>query len=561
MLVLGSLAVVGRAAGAVTAVTGTITSTAEATLSPNAVAVVTLVDQTATAEAGAVIGEQRIEPAGALPLAFQVPYDDARIDPTHSYALLAAIVDGDAEWETPIPVPVITGGPSVNVEVTVEPAARSSPARSPERSPRPTAAELSDDAVMTAVLIKEETGTLVSIDTVLDVTGADSVDFALEYESELVDPTAQLHRPRRDRGRRDRLRHGRAGRRDRGRRRGRDAAEPRDGRAARGGPGSERRAVAERRARASSRAQQPSRGAEPRSRPNRPPRHAGATPAPTPTRPPTAHADADADPDPAPTPTPDARPRRRPRRRPDADADSNPNADPDAHADAHPDADAEPVAVAVAVASPSPSPSAVPTPTPTPTPTPRSGVLSGTLTYNEPAPLSAEARALVVLVEGAGRPTAGSIVASTLLTEFSQVPIPFELPYSQRAHRPQHHVHGRRGDRGRRPRLDVRQRHAGDHEGQPEQRRRPRPHLPTRPRQGRVTGQISGVDIELTATAFSAAVIVDLDSDTSVGLDVNLDPISVPIAFSVPFDPAEIDQDRELRRDGRDRRRDQQVGQ
>lgn len=62
---------------------------------------------------------------------------------------------------------------------------------------------------------------------------------------------------------------------------------------------------------------------------------------------------------------------------------------------------------------------------------------------------------------------------------------------------------------------------------------------------GSVTGQISGVDIELTATAFSAAVVLDLDSDTAVGFDVNLDPVGVPIAFSVPFDPATIDQDRD----------------
>ena len=58
---------------------------------------------------------------------------------------------------------------------------------------------------------------------------------------------------------------------------------------------------------------------------------------------------------------------------------------------------------------------------------------------------------------------------------------------------------------------------------------------------GNVTGSLSGVDIELTETAFSAAVIVDLSSDTSVGFDVDLDPVSVPIAFKVPFDPATID--------------------
>src|SRR4029078_9092424 len=37
----------------------------------------------------------------------------------------------------------------------------------------------------------------------------------------------------------------------------------------------------------------------------------------------------------------------------------------------------------------------------------------------------------------------------------------------------------------------------------------------------------------------------DLASDTSVGFDVNLEPIGVPIAFKVPFDPAKIDQNRD----------------
>ncbi|HEX5015022.1 MAG TPA: YbaY family lipoprotein, partial [Candidatus Limnocylindrales bacterium] len=62
---------------------------------------------------------------------------------------------------------------------------------------------------------------------------------------------------------------------------------------------------------------------------------------------------------------------------------------------------------------------------------------------------------------------------------------------------------------------------------------------------GNVTGAISGVDIDLTETAFSAAVVVDLDSDTQIGFDVNLDPVGVPIAFAVPFDPAKIDQSRD----------------
>jgi uncharacterized lipoprotein YbaY len=59
---------------------------------------------------------------------------------------------------------------------------------------------------------------------------------------------------------------------------------------------------------------------------------------------------------------------------------------------------------------------------------------------------------------------------------------------------------------------------------------------------GNVTGSISGVDIELSANAFSATVLLDLTNETAVGLDVNLAPGAVPIPFTVTFDPATINQ-------------------
>jgi uncharacterized lipoprotein YbaY len=59
---------------------------------------------------------------------------------------------------------------------------------------------------------------------------------------------------------------------------------------------------------------------------------------------------------------------------------------------------------------------------------------------------------------------------------------------------------------------------------------------------GAVTGSITGVDIELGAEAYSAAVLLDHATDTTVGIDVQVAPSGVPIAFSIPFDPATIDQ-------------------
>ena len=186
---LSSFALVGRTLAAVTSLTGTITSAEPVTLSGNATAIVTLVDQTASPEAGGIIGEQRIDGLAALPVAFDVPYDDARIDPKHAYAVLASVIDGDQEWHNTEPVPAITGGPTVNLEVPVTLKPKPETAITGDVTV-PAGVELSKAAVETAVLIKQETGTLVSVDTDDKVQGDTSISFELGYEADLVDPAA-----------------------------------------------------------------------------------------------------------------------------------------------------------------------------------------------------------------------------------------------------------------------------------------------------------------------------------------------------------------------------------
>jgi uncharacterized lipoprotein YbaY len=150
-----------------------------------------------------------------------------------------------------------------------------------------------------------------------------------------------------------------------------------------------------------------------------------------------------------------------------------------------------------------------------------------------------------MLVAGGGKPTGGSLLASTLLTEFNQTPIPFELPYSNALIDPEvtYSVVAAIEDGDRvwtssagtpvitkgapTSGLDLLLTYRADLV------------------KGNVTGAISGVDIDLTATAFSATVLIDLASETSVGVDVNLEPVGVPVAFQVPFDPATIDQNRD----------------
>ena len=109
---------VTQAIAAPATVTGTITIREKATLSPNAVAFISIVGQQADPSAGGIVGFQRIDGATA-PVQFSVPYDTTQIDPKQSYALFASIVDGSTAYQSFEPVPVITGGPTSGVDVVV----------------------------------------------------------------------------------------------------------------------------------------------------------------------------------------------------------------------------------------------------------------------------------------------------------------------------------------------------------------------------------------------------------------------------------------------------------
>ena len=157
--------------------------------------------------------------------------------------------------------------------------------------------------------------------------------------------------------------------------------------------------------------------------------------------------------------------------------------------------------------------------------------------------LSDSAQAVIVLVEGAGKPSAGSIVASEVITEPGQVPIAFRLSYSDVALDPEvtYTVQATIVDVDRTwatgmgtpvitkgnptSGLDLVLTYRADL------------------LKGNVTGTITGVGIELTTQALSAAVLLDIVNDATVGIDVRLAGDGVPVAFSVPFDPSTIDHD------------------
>ena len=144
-----------------TVVTGTLTLEEEVTLGPEAVAVVVLVDRTASAEGGQIIGVQRIDGPGNAPIPFSVTYDEAAIQKTHAYAVFASLTDKDKTWQSLNPTPVITGGPTSGVElplvaVPAQPlAAVSGTIQTADLATIPGATEV------IAALIKVDTGTIV----------------------------------------------------------------------------------------------------------------------------------------------------------------------------------------------------------------------------------------------------------------------------------------------------------------------------------------------------------------------------------------------------------------
>ena len=73
---------VARASGATAVLTGSIVSTESIRTGPGAVAVVVLVDQSKGSVAGTVVGLQRIDAPGSVPIAFGIPYDGLSIAPT-----------------------------------------------------------------------------------------------------------------------------------------------------------------------------------------------------------------------------------------------------------------------------------------------------------------------------------------------------------------------------------------------------------------------------------------------------------------------------------------------
>jgi putative lipoprotein len=103
-------------------VTGAVFYRERIVLPPDAAVIVKLVDVSRADAPAVVLAEQRIVPAGSVPVAFELEYDAAQIDDRMSYAVQARIeAGGGLMFTTTEMIPVITrDSPTEDVQVLVQ---------------------------------------------------------------------------------------------------------------------------------------------------------------------------------------------------------------------------------------------------------------------------------------------------------------------------------------------------------------------------------------------------------------------------------------------------------
>jgi uncharacterized lipoprotein YbaY len=160
--------------------------------------------------------------------------------------------------------------------------------------------------------------------------------------------------------------------------------------------------------------------------------------------------------------------------------------------------------------------------------------VTGTLTYREPYTLTGDAFAVVALVRGSARATESSIVASTIDHDITKVPVSFTLPLAGVTIDPSLTytiqatiVDGENAwvtakgvpvlTNGNPSTVAITLEH--------------RPDL----LKGAVSGQITAVGVQLSATAYSMAVLIDPVTGESLGIDVQTVADGLPVAFVIGY--------------------------
>ena len=142
-LLLGAVAATGWAQGVVT---GTATYRERIALPPDAVLEVALEELSGDGAAVRVLGTARVEPAGQVPIAFEIPYDPAKTDPGRIYSVHARIsAGGELLFATDRLNSVITRGRGTHVSLMLRKASR--------RGAQPSAPEAPPASALDAPLV------------------------------------------------------------------------------------------------------------------------------------------------------------------------------------------------------------------------------------------------------------------------------------------------------------------------------------------------------------------------------------------------------------------------
>jgi putative lipoprotein len=99
-LVLGGLIMPGAIAAEEIAITGEVSYRERIALPPTAVLTVRLLDVSLADAPETVVGEQTIDPAGQVPIKFEIKFSSAVVQPSATYALQARIMVDNQMWFT-----------------------------------------------------------------------------------------------------------------------------------------------------------------------------------------------------------------------------------------------------------------------------------------------------------------------------------------------------------------------------------------------------------------------------------------------------------------------------
>jgi putative lipoprotein len=99
-LVFAGLLMPGAIAAEDVAITGEVSYRERIALPPNAVLTVRVMDVSISDAPETIVAEQKIEPAGQVPIKFEIKLDPAVVQPNVSYALQARITVDDGLWFT-----------------------------------------------------------------------------------------------------------------------------------------------------------------------------------------------------------------------------------------------------------------------------------------------------------------------------------------------------------------------------------------------------------------------------------------------------------------------------